>query len=208
MKRIVGRVLSPSFAISALALSVALSGGSALAAAGLIGPGQIQNAAVTTPKLANRAVTAPKLANGAVTAPKLANGAVTAPKLANGAVTTPKLANGAVTSAKIAATVCVTTGALENGWRDIGGTLHGARFCKDALGYVHLDGVIRGGTPSTTAFTLPPAFRPMFLHIFPVTATSKAAAVMEFVDVLPDGEVRPAGTADLVFLDGVIFQLN
>jgi hypothetical protein len=211
MKRILGRVLSPSFAISALALSVALGGGSALAAAGLIGPGQIQNGAVTAPKLANGAVTAPKLANGAVTAPKLANGAVTPAKLANGAVTPAKLANGAVTPAKIAAPVCGNVTVFLNGWQNIASTdgFHPARFCKDALGYVHLDGVLDGGTTFTRAFTLPPAFRPAFDHEFAVAAQGISAPVAETIDVFTDGGVFVAGpSAGAVGLDGVTFPLH
>ena len=35
-----------------------------------------------------------------------------------------------------------------------------ARFCKDVMGFVHLDGLIKNGTVNTPAFTLPPGYRP------------------------------------------------
>jgi hypothetical protein len=61
MKQILRRWMSPSLAVSALALAVALSGGVAMAS-GLIGTNQIKNGAVTTAKLHNGAVTTTKLA--------------------------------------------------------------------------------------------------------------------------------------------------
>jgi len=35
-----------------------------------------------------------------------------------------------------------------------------ARFCKDASGFVHLEGLIKSGTINTVAFTLPIGYRP------------------------------------------------
>ena len=170
MKRILGRALSPSLAISALALSLALGGGSALAVAGLIGTAQIKN----------------------------------------GAVTTPKLANGAVTSAKVAAPKCGNVTVFTNGWKNIasGDGFHRARFCKDVLGIVHLDGVLTGGTAFTAAFTLPRAFRPAFNHAFAVAA-GISGPTLENVDVFTNGVVFMNGTAtDAVSLDGVSFPLR
>ncbi|HMO00750.1 MAG TPA: hypothetical protein PKD59_15160 [Miltoncostaeaceae bacterium] len=96
--------------MATFAVFVAL-GGTAFAAA-TIGTRDIQNGAVTAPKVRDGAVTAAKLANGAASAPKIRNGAVTAAKLAAGSVTaaaigdgtvgTAELANSAVTSAKLA----------------------------------------------------------------------------------------------------------
>ena len=81
-------------------------------AAGSVGDVELEDAAVTAPKLADGAVSAPKLQAGAVGTPAIADAAVTAAKLApdafsgfalaDGAVTTPKLADGAVATAKIA----------------------------------------------------------------------------------------------------------
>lgn len=72
----------------------------------------IQDAAVTTAKVADGAVTEPKIANSAVTTSKINDeavttekikaSAVTSEKLSTDAVTTSKIKNGAVTSAKIA----------------------------------------------------------------------------------------------------------
>jgi hypothetical protein len=180
MKRILGRALSPSLAISALALSLALGGGSALAVAGLIGTGQIKNGAVTTPKLAN------------------------------GAVTAPKLANGAVTPAKVAGMVCRNVTVFTNGWKNIarGDGFHAARICIDSLRVVHLEGVLTGGTAFTGAFTLPRALRPAFNHAFAVAA-GVSGPTLENVDVFTDGVVLLNGAAtDAVSLDGVSFPLR
>lgn len=78
-----------------------------------VGTDDIENGAVTEPKLADAVVSARALAEGAVTQTALAEGAVTQPTLAdgavskralaNGAVSEPKLADGAVTGAKLAA---------------------------------------------------------------------------------------------------------
>jgi hypothetical protein len=86
---------SPASVIALLALVVALSGGSAWAAA-TIGTAQIKNGAVTTAKLADGAVKTGRVSNGAITSAKVASGAVTAGKIANNAVTSAKIANGQV----------------------------------------------------------------------------------------------------------------
>lgn len=91
-----------------LALFFAL-GGTAYAAT--IGTSDIQNGAVTTPKLAAEAVTNVKIADGAVTTPKLHDGAVTSSKLGTDAVTTTTIQDGAIANSKLAPT-SVTTGKL------------------------------------------------------------------------------------------------
>jgi hypothetical protein len=61
MRRVLDRHLTPTLAVSALAMVLALGSGVAMAS-GLIGTRQIKNGAVTTAKLHDRAVTSAKLA--------------------------------------------------------------------------------------------------------------------------------------------------
>jgi len=147
MTRISGRSLSPSFAVSVLALAVALGGGAAWAAGG--GPARVT-------------------------------------------------------------LQCVTVTTLDNGWKNVakGAGFHKVEFCKDSLGYVHLDGVLTGGTAFSTAFVLPKADRPKFNHAFAVAAGT-SGPVSEDVDVFTNGDVFVNGSAtDAVAFDGVTFHLG
>ena len=94
-----GRV-SSAHVIALVALFVAL-GGTAFAAA-KIGTNDIQNKAVTKPKIDKQAVSTNRIADLAVKTKKLADEAVTVDKLGSQSVTTDKLADLAVTTPKIA----------------------------------------------------------------------------------------------------------
>jgi hypothetical protein len=58
--------------------------------------------------------------------------------------------------------------AYENGWvkYDDDGTYDGAFFKIDAMGVVHLRGLIKSGTIDTVMFTLPAGYRPGYTTIF------------------------------------------
>jgi hypothetical protein len=153
MKRILGRALTPSFAISVLALSVALGGGTVWAA--------------TRSAIPSRSLTC----------------------------------------------VIIKPSGLLNGWHNYphSGGFHSARACKDSLGFVHLDGVLTGGTTFSDAFRLPKGYRPAFSKAFAVAA-GLSGPVTEDVDVFgapssQAGYVYLNGSAtDAVALDGVTFQ--
>lgn len=49
---------------------------------------------------------------------------------------------------------------LVNSWANFGSGYETAAYLKDPLGFVHLKGLITGGTTNTTAFTLPAGYRP------------------------------------------------
>lgn len=110
-------------------------------AAGSVGDVELEDAAVTTPKLADGAVAAPKLQAGAVGTPALADAAVTAAKLApdafsgfalaDGAVTTPKLADNAVTSPKLADGAVATAEIAD-------AAVTGPKLATDAVGAAQL----------------------------------------------------------------------
>lgn len=116
----------------------------------------------------------------------------------------------------------VPAAALVEGWHEIGAqsepafegtwvnfdSTRLARFCKDALGFVHLGGVIRSGTINTTAFTLPLGYRPAYA----LAGTRLSFAVDSNgahgrLSVGSDGSVVPdIGNNAFVFLDGVNFR--
>ena len=74
-----------------------------------VGTAQLQDNAVTQPKIADDAVGADQLASNAVVTASIADNAVTTAKIADSNVTTVKIASGAVTAAKIAS-VPITVG--------------------------------------------------------------------------------------------------
>jgi hypothetical protein len=125
-------------AIAYLALFVALTSGSALAAS-----------------LKANSVKTKSIKNGAVTSAKLAAGAVTGGKVASNAITTEKLASGAVTSADVAPPAPWQNIAFATGWSNYGG-LAGVQCYVDVVGVVHLRGGARlGAGGGTTVGTLP-----------------------------------------------------
>jgi hypothetical protein len=88
-----------------VAIVIALTMGTAYAThpggANTISTEDIQNQAVTNPKIASQTVQTGRLADGAVTNAKIALESITNNRIAPGAVNTGRLANGAVNSAKV-----------------------------------------------------------------------------------------------------------
>jgi hypothetical protein len=91
---------SPTFVIAMLALFVSIGGVGY--AASKIGTNDIQNKAVTKPKIDKQAVSTNRIADQAVKTKKLADQSVKTDKIADQAVTTDKIADQAVTTDKIA----------------------------------------------------------------------------------------------------------
>jgi hypothetical protein len=84
----------------------------------LIGPGGIENGAITRDKIAFGAVDNSRIADDAITSEKIKDGEVKAQDIADGAITTSKLGDGSVTSNKIAdggiSTADIKDGAITN----------------------------------------------------------------------------------------------
>lgn len=94
-----------------------------------------------------------------------------------------------------------------NGWSSLGSAYGSAAYTKDKHGWVHLRGVIRFGTISSTAgghaFTLPAGFRPNSTMTFPVASNFVYGAV----DVQSDGQVRvTAGDNAFISLASILFK--
>jgi hypothetical protein len=119
-----------------------------------------------------------KLKNNSVSTKKIRDGAVTGPKLAAGAVDASKIANGAVDASKIAKITFQSAGAGS------------AQFGKDALGFVHLRGVVSSITIGATMFTLPSGFRPQVGQDF---AAVCGFSTLGEVEIGTDGTVKPFG---------------
>lgn len=76
-------------------------------------------------------------------------------------------------------------------------------FWKDALGIVHLQGMISSGTLNTAAFTLPAGYRPALNTVFP-TGTSGGYGEAR---VLSNGDVYPvSGGTGWFSLNGISFR--
>ena len=95
-----------------------------------------------------------------------------------------------------------TTVGLSNGWVNYAGGWAPAAYMKDALGFVHLRGLIRSGTWSN-AFVLPAGFRPGVNHLHCISTGGEGFGR---IDVYPDGSVRPVnGNNGWMSLDGISF---
>lgn len=90
-------------------------------------------------------------------------------------------------------------------WVNFGTSDAPAAFWRDPFGWVHLRGLIKSGTINTTAFTLPPGFRPPLREVFAVISNGAIGRV----DVQADGVVLPAaGNNTYVSLAGIHFRTS
>ena len=113
----------------------------------------------------------------------------------DGSITTTKIADGAVTASKIASSDWVAA-SYQNGWQDYAPQWQGARFYKDILGIVHIQGMVKnvGGDSTAVIFTLPVGYRPAKVLANSAIAATQGIVVPILLDVCPDGSVVPEGT--------------
>lgn len=101
----------------------------------------------------------------------------------------------------------ITNVTFQNSWANYaGGTEYGAcGYYKDAMGIVHLRGLMSSGTLNAAAFTLPVGCRPTHRLIF--TQLTGGNNTVGRIDILPDGTVVPqAGVNNAwVTLEGISF---
>lgn len=95
---------------------------------------------------------------------------------------------------------------FENGWVNFGSGWQVAGFQRDGFGWVHLRGIIKSGTVGSTAFTLPPGYRPTLSETFDIRSNGAAGGV----DVMADGTVVPVSPSNnaYVSLSGIKFRTS
>lgn len=95
---------------------------------------------------------------------------------------------------------------LLNGWTNFGSGYETAGYYKDALGFIRLKGLIKGGTMGTAAFVLPSGYRPSYRKMFPVLTSGGIGRVD--IDTAGNVLIMNYGTAanGYVSLDGIVFN--
>lgn len=99
--------------------------------------------------------------NGNIESVNIKDGAITTADIADDAVTTDKIADNAVTADKMETQQAWVVPTFTNSWSELGSGFAAVGYMKDSLGFVHLNGLITGGTIGTSAFTLPAGYRPL-----------------------------------------------
>jgi hypothetical protein len=90
-----------------------------------------------------------------------------------------------------------------NSWTNYNSSYNSAGYYKDALGVVHLRGMISSGTMGNSAFTLPSGYRPGKILLRVVASNGAFGDVY----IRPDGTVSPTvGNNAYVSLDGLSFK--
>lgn len=92
-----------------------------------------------------------------------------------------------------------------NSWVNYGGLYEDCGYCKDALGFVHIRGLLKSGVLGQPAFQLPIGFRPYGDLMFP-SVQSTGSIVIGWVLVKPNGNVMVGGGGNTyATLDGIVF---
>jgi hypothetical protein len=104
-----------------------------------------------------------------------------------------------------AAPIWTEVTSFSNSWVNYGGTEETAGYCKDVLGFVHLKGLIKNGTLTTTCFRLPASMYPAKDKTFPVSSYGAFGNCY----VHTDGYVIPnVGDNRSFSLDGITFYVG
>lgn len=124
-------------------------------------------------------------------------------KIADLNITTAKIAANAITAAKIETQQAWQTPTLTNGWVNYGSGYNTAAYMKDSLGFVHLKGLIKSGTMTATAFTLPAGYRPIATYDIVVLSNGTVGGV----EITTAGLVVPAAGSNVYFsIDNISFK--
>lgn len=93
--------------------------------------------------------------------------------------------------------------AFTSSWVNYGGTETPARFMKDPHGFVHLGGLIKLGTLTASAFTLPAGYRPLSGHRW----ACMSSGALGYLILQSDGTVVPFSGSNVWFdLSPAIFR--
>jgi hypothetical protein len=80
-------------------------------------------------------------------------------------------------------------------------------YLKDINSTVRLNGMLQGGTLTTTAFTLPAGYRPGSNLILPTAANNGASDILGHLRIYTNGDVRPHAGGNAWFsLHGITFK--
>lgn len=98
-----------------------------------------------------------------------------------------------------------TAATLQNGWSNFGSGYQAARFFKDELGVVHLEGLVAGGSLGAAVFTLPAGYRPSAHLILPVANANYYGEVT----INSSGQVVSwgGGNSNWLSLSGISFRV-
>lgn len=93
--------------------------------------------------------------------------------------------------------------AFVNSWVNFDTTAyHGARFWKDPMGIVHVEGLVKSGTVPATIFVLPAGYRPSRAHAWATTTSTGYGRV----DVAATGDVVAQSGGNGYFSINVSFK--
>ncbi|MEI6519472.1 MAG: hypothetical protein WCO98_05475 [bacterium] len=185
----------------------------------------IANTATTanTANIANRATLADKattadsaaiastVVDGAITGAKIAYQTINSNNLSGGCVGTGQIANNSITPEKIVRGSWISAN-YENAWQDYAGDWQGARYYKDTVGIVHIQGMVKNtaGQQLNHIFTLPVGYRPSNRLAFGTVGNSSTTGMqIVLIDVLADGKVTLEVNVDrYVALSGISFPAD
>lgn len=84
--------------------------------------------------------------------------------------------------------------AFQNSWANYdAATFNSCAYRKDAMGYVHLRGLVKTGASATTIFTLPVGYRPARQQLVSTVAYT-TGMILGRIDIFPNGNVGGAGS--------------
>lgn len=92
---------------------------------------------------------------------------------------------------------------LQNSWVNFGGFYAPAGFRRDYLGLVYLRGMVKTGTINTTIFSLPPGYRPEYVHHVGINSNNAHGVI----EIGANGDVKcSVGNNAFVQLDNIFFR--
>jgi hypothetical protein len=193
--------------MATIAVFLVLGGGSAVAGVIINSNGQVAQNTISGHKPPSGAH--PTVIAGSLNGTDLATGAVTKPKLANHSVSTGKFAAGATAPnaarlGGVAPRPAYQPLQLHAGCSSKSSVFSPPGYVVDALGFVHLRGVITCTT--YMAFQLPAAIAPGYRKVFRVATTNTADNTE--LTIFPDGtaDLNTSGTSFDASLDGVTYR--